>query len=188
MILPGAAQQAIPEPMTDDVQKRLDMMRDMLIDHVPHARAIGLEVVAAEKAMCRMKVAYAPHLVGNPDTGVLHGGVVTSMLDNACGVAVQMALSEPSSIATLDLRIDYMRPATPHADVFGEARCYKVTKSIAFVRGTAFHEDVDNPIATCVGAFMLAANRATPSATVARQRAKEMLDAEAAGDTTGGDS
>ncbi|MEQ8746711.1 PaaI family thioesterase [Pyruvatibacter sp.] len=166
--------------MTDDVQKRLDMMRDMLIDHVPHARAIGLEVVAAEKGMCRMKVAYAPHLIGNPDTGVMHGGVITSMLDNACGVAVQMALGEPSSIATLDLRIDYMRPATPRLDVIGEARCYKVTKSVAFVRGTAFHDDPSDPIASCVGAFMLAANRAAPTATVARAQAKKMLDAEEA--------
>ena len=155
--------------MTDETARRLEMMREMLISHVPHAQAIGLEVVSAGKGKCRMKVPYADHLVGNPDTGVLHGGVITSMLDNACGIAVQMALEEPTSIATLDLRIDYMRPAEPKLDIFGEAHCYRVTKSVAFVRGTAFHTDPDDPIASCVGAFMLAANRAVPPTEAARQ-------------------
>jgi len=166
--------------MTGDTKQRLTLLRDMLIEHVPHAKALGLEVVAAEAGMCRMKVAYAPHLVGNPDTGVVHGGVITSMLDNACGVAVQMALGEPTSIATLDLRIDYMRPAAPRRDIIGEARCYKVTRSIAFVRGVAFQDDVENPVATCVGAFMLAANRATSPSVQARAQARAALDADEA--------
>lgn len=147
----------------------LEMMRDVLIAHVPHARALGMEIVKTGKGLCRMRVPYAEHLVGNPDTGVLHGGVITSMLDNACGVAVQLALPEPTSIATLDLRIDYMRPAEPGLDVFGEAQCYRVTRSVAFVRGTAFHSDPEDPVATCVGAFMLAANRALPPGEAARR-------------------
>ena len=73
-----------------------------------------------------------------------------------------------------------MRPATPGLDVIGEAHCYKVTKSVAFVRGTAFHEDPSDPIASCVGAFMLAANRAAPAASIAREQVKKMLDAEGA--------
>jgi len=154
--------------MSDDAAKRLEIMREMLISHVPHAQAIGLEVVAAGQGICRMKVPYAAHLVGNPDTGVVHGGVITSMLDNACGIAVQMALGEPTSIATLDLRIDYMRPAEPGIDILGEAHCYKVTRSVAFVRGTAFHTDPEDPVATCVGAFMLAANRAASPAELLR--------------------
>jgi len=148
----------------------------MLIEHVPHARAIGLEIVSAEKARARLKIPYAPHLVGNPDTGVIHGGVITTMLDNACGVATQMALGEPTAIATLDLRIDYMRPASPKLDIFCEAHCFKVTKSVAFVRGTAFHDDIDDPIATCMSAFMLAANRAVPPSSGRREKVLGEMD------------
>ncbi len=153
-----------------------ETLKGMLIDHVPHARAIGLEIVWAEKARARLKVPYASHLVGNPDTGVIHGGVITTMLDNACGVATQMALGEPSAIATLDLRIDYMRPAEPKLDIFGEAHCFKVTKSVAFVRGTAFHDDINNPIATCMSAFMLAANRAGPPSSGMREKIMGEMD------------
>lgn len=142
--------------------EHIEMMKDVLIEHVPHAKAIGLKVENAKRGEAWLSVPYAEKLIGNPATGVIHGGVITSLLDNACGIAVQLALPARNSIATLDLRIDYMKPATPKLDLMAHTHCYKVTKNIAFVRGTAYHTDEDDPIATCVGTFMLAANRATP--------------------------
>lgn len=147
---------------TDFSPEHINMMKDVLIEHVPHAKAIGLKVENAKRGEAWLSVPYAEKLIGNPETGVIHGGVITSLLDNACGIAVQLALPERSSIATLDLRIDYMKPATPKLDLMAHTHCYKVTKNIAFVRGTAYHTDEEDPIATCVGTFMLAANRAQP--------------------------
>jgi uncharacterized protein (TIGR00369 family) len=134
-------------------------IKDVLIAHVPHAKAIGLTVVDAAPAEAWLSVPYDEKLVGNVETGVIHGGVITTLLDNACGIAVQLALGARMSIATLDLRIDYMKPATPGLDLMSHAHCYKVTRNIAFVRGTAYHTDEADPIATCVGTFMLGANR-----------------------------
>lgn len=142
--------------------ENLAMMKDVLIEHVPHARALGMVIVNAKKGEAWLSVPYDKKFIGNTETGVIHGGVITAMLDNACGVAVQLALPERTSIATLDLRIDYMKPATPGEALTGHAHCYKVTRNIAFVRGTAYHTDPNDPIAACVGTFMLAANRATP--------------------------
>ena len=102
-----------------------------------------------------LRVPYGSHLVGNPDTGVIHGGVITSTLDNASGMAVHTALDDWVPIATLDLRIDYMKPASPGRDFFAHAHCYKVTRSIAFVRGVAYHDSADDPIATAAATFML---------------------------------
>ncbi|HAC59029.1 PaaI family thioesterase [Parvibaculum sp.] len=147
---------------TDFTQEHIEMMKNVLIEHVPHAKAIGLKVEHAKRGEAWLSVPYAENLIGNPETGVIHGGVITSLLDNACGIAVQLALPERMSIATLDLRIDYMKPATPKLGLMAHTHCYKVTKNIAFVRGTAYHTDEEDPIATCVGTFMLAANRAQP--------------------------
>jgi acyl-coenzyme A thioesterase PaaI-like protein len=62
---------------------------------------------------------------------------------------------EGQSMATLDLRIDYMKPATPHKDLMVRAECYKMTRNIAFVRATAFQEDLLDPVATSVASFMM---------------------------------
>ncbi|MFX9008199.1 PaaI family thioesterase, partial [Acinetobacter baumannii] len=80
------------------------------------------------------------------------GGVVTTLLDHACGQAVFASLKEWTSIATLDLRIDYMRPAEPHQPLFAAAHCYTVGRQVAFVRATAYDRSADDPVATAQAA------------------------------------
>jgi uncharacterized protein (TIGR00369 family) len=125
---------------------------------VPHAEDIQMAVVEIGDGTAVTKVPYSDKLVGDPETGVIHGGVITSLLDNACGVAIGSKLRLPGGIATLDLRIDYMKPATAGADVYAFTECYRVTKSIAFVRGVAYHTDRTDPIAAVSAAFMLSSS------------------------------
>lgn len=136
------------------------MAYDPLHNNPPYGQSLGFEFLDAEDGRIRMRTPYAEHLVGDPDTGVVHGGVITAMLDNACGRAVHYARVEAGgeaagSIATLDLRIDYMSSAEPGKDLWAEAHCYRLTHNVAFVRASAFTESVDQPVATAVGAFML---------------------------------
>ena len=129
----------------------------------PHGEALGIVTHDNPTPRARLTVPYAEDLVGDPDSGVLHGGVITAALDNASGQAVRKHPSWDTEqmMATLDLRIDYMKPATPHAELVVEAECYKITRNVAFVRGVAFHDSADDPVATSVGAFMLG-TRSTP--------------------------
>ena len=129
----------------------------------PQAVAIGMETVSWEGAVANLRVPYKPELVGDPDTGVIAGGVVTTLLDHTCGQAVMAALGAPIPIATLDLRIDYMRAAEPGLDIHARAHCYKLTRSIAFVRAAAYDRDPDDPVATAQAAFMLTAPIETAS-------------------------
>ncbi len=119
------------------------------------AQALGVETVGFEKDVAIMKVPYSLDLVGDPDTGVIAGGVVTTLLDHASGLAVLTALGALTSIATLDLRIDYMRAAEPGKALFCRAHCYKLTRSVAFVRASAYDDNPDDPVATAQAAFML---------------------------------
>ncbi|HYG26248.1 MAG TPA: PaaI family thioesterase [Caulobacteraceae bacterium] len=121
----------------------------------PQARALGFESVSLDKATAVLKVPYDAKLVGDPDTGVIAGGVVTTLLDHCCGQAAHAALDSFKYIATLDLRIDYMRAAEPGKDVYARAHCFKVTRNVAFVRAVAYETDPDDPIAAATAAFML---------------------------------
>src|SRR3954453_10469290 len=119
----------------------------------------GLRLDRAAPGEAWSSLPYRPVFVGDTETGVLHGGVVPAMLDESCGMAVQLALDGTRSIATLDLRIDYLKPATPGLDIKAHAVCYRVTRSIAFVRATAYQDSEDDPVATATGCFMVGANR-----------------------------
>ena len=118
-------------------------------------RALGGELVSFENGRGRMRLPFAPHLVGDASTGVIHGGVLTALLDQGCGMAVGSALRAPAMIATLDLRIDYMKPAVPKIDILVESECLKIGHEIAFARAIAFQESRDAPVAIANGSFML---------------------------------
>src|SRR3954451_19777487 len=119
----------------------------------------GLRLDRAAPGEAWSRLPYRPVFVGDTETGVLHGGVVTAMLDESCGMAVQLALDGTRAIATLDLRIDYQKPATPGLDIKAHSVCYRTTRSIAFVRSTAYQETEDDPVATAAACFMVGANR-----------------------------
>lgn len=126
-----------------------------LTEGIPHNKALGIQALELDKGTALFVLRYDPKLVGNPDTGTLHGGAITALLDGASGASVFAALAEWKPIATLDLRIDYQRAADAGKDVLCRAHCYKVTKNVAFTRAVAYHDDEADPIATSAGTFML---------------------------------
>ena len=143
-----------------------DMLRAVaqrMTQECPQAVAIGMVTLSLAPEMALLKAPYREDLVGDPDTGVIAGGVVTTLLDHACGQAVMAVLGQPQPVATLDLRIDYMRAAEPGLDILARAHCYKVTHSVAFVRATAYDRDPEDPVATAQAAFMLTNHAASPA-------------------------
>ena len=123
------------------------------ISAIPHSQALGMELTTIGDGYARIEMPYSAQLVGDPETGVIHGGAVSALMDTCCGAAAMSHPSSPAGTATIDLRIDYMRPATPGQTITTEAQCYHITRSVAFVRATATDDDKDNPVATATGAF-----------------------------------
>ena len=134
--------------MTDKVK-----IARQFIEAIPHSRALGMQLTDMGAGVAEIEMPYSENLVGDPETGVIHGGAVSALMDTCCGAAVISHPSNPGGTATIDLRIDYMRAATPGQKIVARATCYHVTRSVAFVRATAVDDDTDNPVASAAGAF-----------------------------------
>ena len=123
------------------------------IEAIPHANALNLQLVELDEGRAVIAMPYDEKLVGDPKTGVIHGGAVSAVMDTCCGAAVMSHPHAPGGTATIDLRIDYMRAATPGQTITATATCYHITRSVAFVRATAVDDDAGHPVATATGTF-----------------------------------
>lgn len=123
------------------------------ISALPHANALGFIIEELEEGRASILMPYDPKLIGDPATGVIAGGAVSTLMDTASGAAVISHPANSGITATLDLRIDYMRSATPGQAIRARAECHHVTRSVAFVRVTATDEDESRPVAMATGAF-----------------------------------
>lgn len=123
--------------------------------HHPHQQAIGFELLELTSEYALGRIPYRPEFVGNPLTGVIHGGIVTTLLDIVGGAAATGRCGTHLSMATLDLRIDYLRPSKPQHDLFARVECYKLTRSVAFTRGVAYDAALADPLAAMTATYML---------------------------------
>ena len=124
------------------------------IEALPHNAKLGIRTIEIAPGRCTTYIEFRPELVGDPRRGVLHGGVVTTLIDATAGAAVYAAIPAGTALATLDMRIDYLKPAEPHKRLYASAELYRLTRRIAFVRASAYQDDPGNQVAHCAASFM----------------------------------
>jgi uncharacterized protein (TIGR00369 family) len=143
---------SIDTPFPSDAEFKMKFARQF-IEAIPHSRALGMEIESISDGVAVISMPYDLRLVGDPRTGVIHGGAVSALMDTCCGAAVMSHTEAPAGTATIDLRIDYMRAATPGERITARAECYHMTRSVAFLRANAYDNDKTRPVASATGSF-----------------------------------
>ena len=131
-----------------------DDLKRLFNEMSPYLKLLGFELEELDPTYALARLSYSADLVGDPRTGVIHGGVVTTLLDTAGGAVVLAASGQLKLVATLDLRVDYLRPARKKRDIYGRVECYRLAREVAFVRGVAFEQDLEDPIASMAATYM----------------------------------
>ncbi len=125
----------------------------VLLQH-GHSGWLGTEYLDHGPNWVELALPWQEKLVGQPETGIIASGPIIAMMDMATALSAWTKRGKFVGQATLDLRVDYTRPARPQHTVIGRGECYKLTKSAAFVRGIAHDGDPDDPVAHVAGVFM----------------------------------
>jgi uncharacterized protein (TIGR00369 family) len=124
------------------------------VRRVGHGGALGIDYVGHGPDWVELGLAYQEKLIGVAETGVIASGPIISLMDMAASMAIWVKLGRFRHQATLDMRIDYLRPATPGRAIVGRSECYRVTRSVGFVRGLAHDDEAADPVAHVTGTFM----------------------------------
>ena len=128
-----------------------------------HNRLIGSHYHAHGKGddgigWCELALPWKAELATDDETGILASGPIFTLMDMATSISIWLTTGRFQPQATLDLRIDYLRPAKPGETVFGRGECYHVTRSVAFVRGVAHDGDPAKPVAHVAGTYFFTAS------------------------------
>jgi len=131
-------------------------MIDKICQFIPHAGLQGICLESIDGEEVTLRLPYRDELVGNPETGAIHGGALTVLLDHTLGIAGICCDRVGATITpTLDLRIDHLATAPAGKDIFAVAHVYKVTRRVLFIEGFAYCESRDKPIAKATGSWVL---------------------------------
>ncbi len=130
------------------------------IGTVIHCQLMNISIVNAQEGKLTLMLPYSGNILGDTHSGiidgdVIDGGALTTLMDTACAFAAATTQGDMAMTPTLDLRMDYIKPAVPGLNIIGEARAYQLSHKVIFARGLAYHEgDRGNPIAHCSASFI----------------------------------
>ena len=132
-----------------DLKNMPDNERFAYIADLWNSRARGLilemnlKIERADRNGVLLRMPFNPDFCLDEAGTLLHGGVLTALVDSAFGLANFLAIDDVLTMATLDLRVDYLRPAKSRADVMVFADCYRQTRHIAFGSGKIWFDTGD---------------------------------------------
>ena len=131
-------------------------LMERMCQFIPHSRLQGIRLEGIDGEEVTLRLPYRNELVGNPETGTIHGGALTVLLDQALGIAgICCDRVGAAMTPTLDLRIDHLAMAPAGKDIYAVAQVYKVTRRVLFIEGFAYCESRDKPIAKATGSWVL---------------------------------
>lgn len=134
---------------------------ERFVASVRHSTRLNMQVLEALEDRVTVRMPYSEDLVGNPDTGVIHGGAIFTLIDQAGGLANCCRLFPEFELTpTIDMRVDHLRAPRPGRGILCYSHCYRLSEHVAFVSSRVFEEEAEGvpsdlgEIATCLATYM----------------------------------
>ncbi len=137
---------------TDALDQYLEGLKKFFEEEIKFNAFLGMKVEHLEKGAACLRVPFMDDLIGDPFRRALHGGVISSLADAAGGIAAFTSVTPGDRLSTVDLRIDYLRPAVA-ADLVAEAKVLRIGNRVAVCDVILYQDDPDRHVATGKGVY-----------------------------------
>ncbi|MGD8986077.1 MAG: thioesterase family protein [Desulfobacteraceae bacterium] len=147
-----------------EVAELMKLLPEFVEAQIPFNRVLGLRVESLEMDRVCLKIEMKEELIGNPMRGILHGGVISSLLDVTGGMTAAMGVLKKLagrpfeeigkrllSVGTIDLRIDFLRPGRGQY-FLATGSIMRTGQKVAVIR-MQLHNDQDLLIAVGTGTY-----------------------------------
>ena len=126
---------------------------DMFFTHVGTHRDLGLTLQNIEGDIAKIHLPFQSKHADSIENGSLHTSAIATAVDSACGCAVMLHIGKPTTIATVNLRIDHIRKPYPGLGLVVEASCYQTAGDFIYVGAAAFQEHSRIMCCNSIGVF-----------------------------------
>ena len=113
---------------------------------IPFNIVLGLKVLTLQEGIAKIIMPYNSQLLGDVTRPALHGGAIAAMIDAAGGAALYTLVKPADKISTIDMRVDYLRPA-PKDNVIAVAEVRRAGNRVAVVNVIVTPEKSPEPVA-----------------------------------------
>ncbi|WP_121666635.1 hotdog fold thioesterase [Mesonia aquimarina] len=111
---------------------------------IPLHQFLGLKVLSLESGYAKVRVPFKKEVVGDVRNNRWHGGIIATIMDSVGGiVGSTYGSSTKDKMATIDLRVDYLKAAQDSALIV-EGELVRLGNRIMVVRMRAFSENDEN--------------------------------------------
>jgi uncharacterized protein (TIGR00369 family) len=122
----------MPENVAPLTERKSRILVDVMTERIPFNRLLAIEVVQVAVGRVVFAIPFRPELIGDPLRPALHGGVLSALIDACGGAAVWMCVGDEDRVSTIDLRVDYLRPA-PLETIESSAEVLRVGSRVGVV-------------------------------------------------------
>ncbi len=131
-----------------------EFLRLLFDSIIPFNRFLGIRSVEIGDGIAILDLPFREEFIGNPVTRALHGGVISALLDPCGGLAVWSKIGLEDLVSTVDLRIDYLRPAVGDDRLYAKGSVIRLGNRVGVVELRAyFPGSEDRPVAVGTGVY-----------------------------------
>lgn len=124
-----------PLPAVNDAYIRA--LQD-LVKNAPYPRLIGMRLDSIELDRARIGLEVSEHHF--QPFGMVHGGVLATLIDTATFWAAFLRLPEDAGLVNIDLKLNYLQPVTG-GRLTADGRCLRPGRTISYAEAHVYDEN-----------------------------------------------